>query len=382
MRIALIHDWLNGMRGGEKVLEVLCELYPEATLFTLLYEPDKVSPVIQRMNVKPHPVLSRLPMAKSHYRHYLPLFPHFIEQFDLTGYDLVISTSHCVAKGVIIPPEAFHLCYCFTPMRYAWDQYHQYFPTDKKGISSVLIPYFMTHLRNWDQKTADRVDQFVAISENISRKIYKYYRRESSILYPPVDTDLFYPEKCAIEDFYLIVSALVPYKRIDTAIQAFNELNLPLKVVGKGPEMAQLSAKAGSNITFLGWQDDAALRNLYSRCKALIFPGEEDFGIVPLEVMSCGRPVIAYARGGALETVKEGINGVFFYDQTADSLTKAIRNFEKSDFSAKETIRESVSSFSRVIFKENFKKMVDRYYNEWIKNGRTKSVEYCFPEYK
>jgi glycosyltransferase involved in cell wall biosynthesis len=381
MRIALVHDWLNGMRGGEKVLETLCELYPDATLFTLIYEPDKVSPILRKMNVISHPVLSKLPLAKSHYRYYLPLFPHFIEQFDLTGYDLVISTSHCVAKGVIIPPEAFHLCYCFTPMRYAWDQYHQYFPANKKGICSVLIPFIMTHLRNWDQKTADRVDQFVAISENISRKIYKYYRRESTILYPPVDTDFFYPEDCTIEDFYLIVSALVPYKRIDIAIQAFNELNLPLKIVGKGPEMAQLAAKARSNVAFLGWQDDLAIRALYSRCQALIFPGEEDFGIVPLEAMSCGRPVIAYAKGGALETVKEGINGIFFYNQTADSLIEAIKNFKTSYFSEK-IIRESISNFSRELFKENFKQLVDQYYNEWVSNGKTKSVEYCFPEYK
>ncbi len=379
MKIALVHDWLNGMRGGEKVLEVLCELYPEATLYTLIYEPEKVSPTIRKMKVISHPLLGKLPLTKNHYRHYLPLFPHFIEQFDLRGFDLVISTSHCVAKGVIVPPEAFHLCYCFTPMRYAWDQYFEYFPSNQRGLKSLLIPFFMNHLRIWDQLTASRVDKFIAISENIARKINKYYRRDALILYPPVDTAFFHPVETISEDYFLVVSALVPYKRVDIAVQAFNKLGFPLKIVGKGPDLNRLIQIAKPNITFLGWQDNQTLRSLYSGCKALIFPGEEDFGIVPLEAMSCGRPVIAYGKGGALETIQSGINGLFFDELSVDSLISAVDKWNKMPPFIPEMVQNSIRSFERSVFKENFKNTVNQYYNEWIYNGKTKSFSNGYP---
>ena len=376
MKIALIHDWLIGMRGGEKVLECLCELYPEATIFTLLYDPAAVSDTIRKMKIVESPYLKKLPFGRNKYRYYLPFFPVMIEQFNLQDYDLVISTSHCVAKGVITKPETMHICYCFTPVRYVWDMYYDYFSNPfQRRISSYITPLVTTYLRLWDQSSKDRVDHYIAIARNIARKISKYYRRDASILYPPVDYDFFQPSPQVPSDYYLIVSALVPYKKIDLAIEAFNELKLPLKIAGVGPEMKKWQQLSQPNIEFLGWVDNPTLRELYSNCHALIFPGEEDFGIVPLEAMSCGRPVIAYGKGGQLETIQPGINGIFFQKPTKTSLIDAVRQFQTMEFDSI-LIRKSVASFRRDLFKQQFNDMIQQYIHHPGMVDLTKQIHY------
>jgi len=297
MKVAIIHDWLTGMRGGEKCLEVFCELFPEASIYTLIHVPGTTSSIIENRTVHTS-FIQRLPFAASKYRTYLPLFPTAVERFDLSGYDLVLSSSHCVAKGVIAPPGAVHVCYCYTPVRYAWDMYHQYFPAKRMGrLKGLLIPFFMHYIRLWDVSSSGRVDRFVAISRHVARRIELYYRRESHVIYPPVDVDAFSPAT-EREDYYLMVSALVPYKRVDLAVEAFNRSGRPLVVIGSGPEEERLRALASDNITFLGWQPSEVLAEHYARCRAFLFPGEEDFGITPLEAQASGRPVVAYGAGG------------------------------------------------------------------------------------
>ncbi len=354
MRVALIHDWLTGMRGGERVLEGLCEIYPEATIFTLIHIPGATSPIIERMTIKTS-FIRRLPFASTRYRHYLPLFPTAIEQFDLRGYDLIISISHCVAKGVIVPPHATHFCYCNTPMRYAWDLYHDYFPPKRLGfLSRTLIPLFINYLRVWDVTSSTRVDYFIANSNNVASRIKRHYKRDSVVIYSPVNTEFFVPGG-EPQDFFLIISALVPYKKVDLAIEAFNQLKLPLKIVGKGPERSRLKRMANKNITFLGELTDQEIRKLYQTCQALIFPGEEDFGLTSLEAQACGRPVIAFRKGGALESVIEEETGVFFDQQSPASLKNAVDKFYKISFN-KEKIRVNALKFSREKFKH---KLID-----------------------
>ncbi len=363
MRIALVHDWLNGMRGGEKVLEALCELYPDAEIFTLLLEPEKISSRIREMRIHTS-FLQRIPFARRYYRYYLPLFPRAIESLDLGGFDLVISTSHAVAKGCRPPPNAISICYCFTPMRYLWFLYREYFGT---GLAkNLLLKPFFSYLRRWDLASCARVDRFMAISKTVAGRIAEVYNREAEVIYPPVDTDFFTPGD-ASGDYFLIVSALVPYKKIDRAIEAFNHLGLPLKVVGSGPEYGRLRKRAGKNIAFLGWLGRRELRELYRNCRALIFPGLEDFGITPLEAQSCGRPVIGFGSGGLTETTipwpgspQGSPTGVFFAESEAKSLEEALRIFLKreADFDPR-AIREHALAFGREIFKENFRAAVE-----------------------
>ncbi len=331
VKVALVHDWLTGMRGGERCLEVFCELFPEADLYTLLYLRGSVSRVIEKMSIKTS-FLQKLPFLRTTYRKFLPLFPIAVESFDMKAYDLILSCSHCVAKGIIPPPGSRHIAYVLTPMRYAWDMFPDYFGEKK----SIMISVFMHYLRMWDVTSSQRVDRFLCISKHVQNRIRQYYRREAEIIHPPVDIRRFRIGK-EKEDFFLIVSSLVPYKRIDLAVRAFNRLGTRLKVIGSGPEERRLRAIAGSNVEFLGWQPDAVVSDLYSRCRALIFPGEEDFGIVPLEAMACGRPVIAYGRGGASETIlsyddqgAEGGSaptGLFFRDQNVPALLEAVEQF-------------------------------------------------------
>lgn len=352
MRVALVHDWLNGMRGGEKILEVLAELFPDASLYTLLYEPDKISPVINRLRVHTS-FIRNLPFAKRYYRYYLPLFPCAIERFNLNGYDLVISTSHCVAKG--IRTDALHICYCLTPMRYVWDFGKEYFNSARFFIKPVL-----EYLKHWDRGTGSRPDFYFSISQNVADRIKRYYNKESTIIYPPVDANFFTPQDID-GGYYLIVSALVPYKRIDIAVSAFNRLGLPLVIIGAGTEYNRLRKKAGPNIRFLGWQADEVVRAHLAGCKALIFPGIEDFGITILEAQSCGRPVIAYKAGGALETIDPDIpTGVFFTEQTPEALIKAVREQHVFD---KQRIRENVLKYDRGLFKERLRNEIQRLYN-------------------
>jgi len=366
-RVALVHDWLVGMRGGEKVLEVFCELYPDADLFTLLHARGTVSPVIERHRIRTS-FIQHLPDAARRYRQYLPLFPAAIGRFDLSGYDLILSSSHCVAKGVPTPPDAVHLCYCYTPMRYIWDQYDEYFAP---GRASPAVRAAMNvargPLQRWDLRTARNPHRFVAISENVRERIARIYGRPSDLIYPPVDAARFVPATGPGE-YALVVSALVPYKRVDLAVEAFTRTGEPLVVVGSGPEADRLRAMAGPNVRFAGWVGDADLPEYYARCKALVFPGEEDFGIVPLEAMASGRPVVAFARGGALETVKEGLTGVLFREQTVDALLEAVRRLDRAvpDPSA---IRAFAAKFDRPIFKRDVGAYVARMYAE-IRGGR------------
>jgi glycosyltransferase involved in cell wall biosynthesis len=339
VKVALVHDWLTGMRGGERCLEVFCEIFPGAELFTLVHRWGAVSPTIERMSIHTS-WLQSLPLATVYYRHLLPFFPLAIRQFQLAGYDLVLSSSHAVAKGVHRDGSAWHICYCFTPMRYIWDQSPVYFPRARfSPVSWVLLQALLRYLRTWDVKTSRSVDEFVAISEHIAAKIRMYYNRPAHVIPPPVDCGFFTPDSSPQQhgaSFYLIVSALVPYKRVDIAVEAFNRLRLPLVVIGVGPERPKLERHAAASITFLGWQSDAVVRDYYRRCEALIFPGEEDFGIVPLEAQACGKPVIALGKGGALETVvplngaaPEAIpcrspTGIFFREASVDALCEAV----------------------------------------------------------
>ncbi len=356
MRVALVHDWLTGMRGGERCLEVFCELFPDADLYTLLHVPGSVAPVIERRRVITS-FLQRLPDAANRYRYYLPLFPAAIRSFDLSGYDLVLSSSHAVAKGVRVPPGALHVCYCFTPMRYVWDLYDEYFGARSGFLTRTLMPPMAAALRRWDRRTAPGVHYFVAISRFVAERIRRAYGRDADVIYPPVDVSRFRIKESPGE-FYLVVSALTPYKRVDLAIEAATRLQARLVVVGTGPEERRLRALAGPTVEFLGWQSDAETADLYVRCRALLFPTLEDFGITPLEAMAAGRPVIALGQGGALETVvppggAEPPTGLFFERQTADELTTAIRRFESGavQFDAK-ALRRRAEAFDRPLFKE------------------------------
>jgi glycosyltransferase involved in cell wall biosynthesis len=357
---ALCHDWLNGMRGGEKCLEVFCELFPQAPVYTLFYEPGKISTTIASHSIHTS-FLQNIPGVFKRYRFFLPLFPKAVEGFNFKAHDLVISTSHCVAKAARRQKPGKHLCYCFTPMRYAWGFFDEYFG-DMNPVVRRLIRLFLEMLKRWDAKTVDRVDEFVAISGHVQKRIETFYGRQARVIYPPVNTDFFTPDRNIPEEgFYLVVSALVPYKRVDLAIQAFNQSGRPLVVIGDGPERRRLENGARGNITFLGWQPDEILRDYYRRCRALIFPGEEDFGIVPVEAQSCGRFVIAYGKGGALETVKDGVTGVFFDQLKPRPLLDAIDRFESRTWEGLRA-RENALRFSR----ERFKKEVEILINQMM----------------
>ena len=363
MRVALVHDWLTGMRGGEKALEVLCERFPDADLFTLVHVPGSVSPTIERLKPRTS-FIQRLPFVTRWYRNYLPLFPIAIEQFNFDRYDLVVSISHCCAKSVVTPARARHVCYCLTPMRYAWDQFDAYFGADRIGrFASGAMRPVMARLARWDRDTADRPDRYVAISHYVAGRIARYYNREATVVYPPVDTDFFHPDASRPEDFALIVSALVPYKRIDVAIEACRRARLPLKIVGNGPERARLerSAAEGSGgrhtVEFLGRLPDEQIRELYRRAAVVLLPGEEDFGIVPLEAQACGRPVVALGRGGAAETVVPDQTGVLVEDLAGDAFADAIVRAAASRFDAR-TIRRHAEAFSRARFGDQMEAII------------------------
>lgn len=362
MRVALIHDWLTGMRGGEKCLEVFCELFPDADLYALIHIPEKLSPVIGRMKITASR-LNRLPYIASTYRYYLPLFPRVIEQFDLRAYDLILSSSHCVAKGVF-PQRALHIAYIHAPMRYVWDQHDAYFGEDRISLVRSGMALCRRYLQDWDVRSADRVDHFIANSNNVAAKIQKLYRRDATTIYPPVDIEQF-KISAAPKPYYLVVSALVPYKRIELAIAACQQLNEPLKIVGDGPLRQRLERLAGRKVEFLGWVNDQQLAKLYSDCKALLFPGEEDFGIVALEAQASGRPVIAYGKGGVLETVigfnadAQNATGIFFPEQTAASLITALRRFEQNPSSFDPArLRTHAGRFARARFKNEIAQFI------------------------
>lgn len=360
MRVALVHDWLTGMRGGEKALERLCEVFPEAELFTLLHIPGSVSPLIEQRPI--HTAFTQhLPFVRRAYRHYLPLFPTAIERLDFAGFDLVVSCSHCVAKSVVVPAHVPHLCYCLTPMRYAWDQFDAYFGPEKVGaaMSAVMRPV-MARMARWDQATSGRASRYLAISQYVARRIALYYNRQSDVVYPPVDTDYFTPGADAPGQRFLIVSALVPYKRLELAIDAAHRAQVPLDIIGDGPERSMLEARAAAvpGVRLLGRLDDEAVRAHYRTAAAVLLPGEEDFGIVPVEAQACGRPVVALGRGGATETVVDGETGVLVADDTvpawADALTHAATRAWDGT-----RIRRHAERFSHARFRAEFRHAVD-----------------------
>jgi glycosyltransferase involved in cell wall biosynthesis len=357
-RIALVHDWLTGMRGGEKVLEAVCALFPEATLFTLVHVPGSVSPAIERLAPRAS-VLSSVPGIGRVYRHLLPLFPAVVESFDLDDFDLVISTSHCAAKSIIRTGRARHICYCFTPMRYVWDQRQSYFGDDRlgPGSSRALWPV-LAWLARWDAATAHRVDRYLADSQHVARRIRRYYNRESAVIYPPVDTDFYRPDAAAATPTALVVSALVPYKRIDVAIEACRQAGVPLRIVGQGPEESRLRAVAGPGVEFLGSCPDTEIRRCYREAGVVLLPGEEDFGIVPVEAQACGRPVVAIARGGALETVVDGVTGVLVPSEAPEALAAGIRRALDGPFDPA-AIRRHAEAFGRERFFTQFRSVVD-----------------------
>jgi glycosyltransferase involved in cell wall biosynthesis len=331
-RVVLVHDWLTGMRGGEKCLEVLCRRWRDAPLYTLLHRPGSVSPAIEDRGPRTS-FLQLLPRVERYYRYLLPLMPAAVESWRLPPCDLVVSLSHCVAKAVRPPHGVPHVCYCFTPMRYAWHMRDAYLAGRVEGIKARAAERLLGLLRDWDRRSADRVTHFVAISDTVRRRIAECYGRPSTVIYPPVDTDFYHPAPVTREDYYLAVSALAPYKRLDLAIRACEKLGRLLVVIGSGQDAERLRASAGPRVRFLGWQPDSVIRDHLRRCRALLFPGEEDFGIVPVEAMACGAPVIAFGRGGACETVvppggRREPTGLWFEEQTADCLADAMLALE------------------------------------------------------
>ena len=364
LKVALIHDWLTGQRGGEKVLEVLCEIFPEAPIFTLFHFPGTQIKSIEERDIHTS-FLQRMPFLRKKYRSYLPMFPVAVELFDLQDFDMIVSSSHCVAKGVIPRPDALHVCYIHSPVRYAWNQYFSYFSPKKLGFfSRKLIPFSIHKLRLWDESSSHRVDHFIANSKTTAQRVQKYYRRQSDVIHPPVDSDFFRPTEKQ-EDYFLIVSALVPYKKIDLAIQTFNQNGKVLKILGHGPEYKRLKKMSKTNIQFLGSTDEETLLKTYQQAKALIMPGEEDFGINALEAQACGIPVVSYARGGALETVISGETGVFFSDLSVNSLLGALDKLETITFN-KEILRAHALNFSREKFKENLNAFLREKWHDFV----------------
>ena len=349
MRLAFVHDWLTGMRGGEKALEVLCERFPSAALYTLVHVRGSVSPAIERLGPRTS-FIQRLPRVARYYRHYLPLFPTAVEQFDFDQFDVVVSLSHCCVKSIIRPGRTRHICYCLTPMRYAWDQFDAYFGPARLGrMPSRLMRHLMARMARWDRDTAGRADRYVAISHYVAGRIARYYNREATVIYPPVDTDFFRPRTQVAERSALVVSALVPYKRIEVAIEACAVAGVPLTIAGEGPDRARLERLAGPTVTFLGRVSDADLRELYSSAGVTLLPGEEDFGIVPLEAQACGRPVVAYGRGGARETVLENVTGLLVDDPSPAAFGAAIRRALTTRFDPA-AVRAHAERFSRTRF--------------------------------
>jgi glycosyltransferase involved in cell wall biosynthesis len=343
-RVALVHDWLTGMRGGEKVLEVIGALYPEAPIYTLFHFPGSVSPAIES-----HPIhtsfLQNAPGIRSHYRRYLPVFPVAMEELDLTSYDLVISSSHCVAKGVIASPDAFHVCYCHTPMRYAWDQERAYFPS-RSGVGARLRSLTLSALRTWDVASASRVNLFVANSGFVARRIRTYYGREAEVLQPPVDVETFTPGPAPESGYCLMVSALAPYKKVELAIAACDRLGLELRIVGDGPERERLEALAGPRTRFLGKVEPHQLRDLYRGALLFLQPGIEDFGIASVEALACGTPVVAVDKGGILDIVEDGRHGVLYPDWGGPTdLAEAIDKARQMHFNPLD-LRSRAESFS------------------------------------
>ncbi|HDS11373.1 MAG TPA: glycosyltransferase family 4 protein [Candidatus Wirthbacteria bacterium] len=359
MRVAIVHDWLTNFGGSERCVEAFLEIYPEAHFYTSVWDKKAVKQ-FEGIDIRTS-FLQKMPGSKKHHAFYLNLMPLAFEKFDLSDYDLVISSSHACSKGVITRPGAVHICYCYTPTRYLWDFWHDYIHNPSyfgifNSLIKVFAPFAATYLRVWDRTAAERVDNYIAISDYIAKRVYKYYRKQADVIYPPVDV-ANYQVASKTEDYFLIVSRLVPYKQVGLALEAFNQLGLPLKIIGDGPEFKKLQKLAKPNVELLGALGEADKRELLAKCKAFIFPPEEDFGISPIEAMAAGRPVIAFGKGGALETIIPGKTGVFFYEQTVDALIRAVKDFVPDKFDSK-IICKQAAIFDRNIFKQKFQAYV------------------------
>lgn len=361
MRVALIHYWLVTMRGGEKVLEALLDLFPEADIFTHVYVPEAVSPAIRARRVRTS-FIGKLPCAAKAYQKYLPLMPLALEQLDLRGYDLVISSESGPAKGVLTGPGALHLCYCHSPMRYLWEFYQDYLEASGP-VTRAAFRLFSHRLRQWDVLSANRVDFFAANSRNVAGRIAKHYRREAEVIHPPVNVAAFAPAEARPPEpdgGYLYVGQLTRYKRADLAVKVCTALGRRLTVVGEGEERKNLEALAGPTVSFAGRADEETLRAHLRTCRAVLFPGEEDFGMVPVEALAAGRPVIAFGRGGALETVRHGLGGLLFAEQSEESLGRAIEDYESGAHAfAPDVLRKEAERFAPAVFKERFSLFVE-----------------------
>ncbi|MBU0707145.1 glycosyltransferase [Patescibacteria group bacterium] len=364
MKIALVHDHLAQDGGAEKVLQVFQEIFPNAPTYTLVYNRKNANPSFRNKKINTS-FIQKMPLGVRRYQWYLPWMPTAVEKYDLTEYDVILSSCSAFAKGVITRPDTVHICYCHSPTRYLWSDTYSYvnelhYPKFVKGLISMFLP----RIRLWDQMAAQRVDKFIANSEAVQQRIRKYYRRGSDVIYPPVNTSQFTVSK-EVGDYYLIGGRIVPYKRFDLAIQAFNKLHLPLKVFGSGAEEKRLRSMAKSNIEFLGQVDDDQRRNLYRHAKAFLYPQEEDFGITAIEAMASGRPVIAYAKGGALDTVIDGKTGVFFHDQNWAALADTVLRFNSEKFDPNE-----IHTHAQKYNVENFKSQILAYINEHTANNK------------
>ncbi len=364
MKVALVHDYLNQMGGAERVVIAFHQMFPDAPIYTSIYDPQRVDPVFQEIDIRTS-FMQKFPLVTRHHQPYLPFYPFAMESLDLRDYDLVLSSSSAFGKGVITRPETMHICYCHTPMRWCWN-YREYVEREQLGgMARRVLPFLITGLRTWDQVSAMRVDHFIANSPVVAARIQKYYRRDAVVIPPPVEVSRFsFDPAIQGEDYFLIISRLIPYKRIDLAIEACNRLHLPLVIIGAGRDMERLKRMAGPTIRFLGRLSDEEVVHYYVHCRAFLFPGEEDFGLTPLEAQACGRPVIAYGSGGSLASVVEGITGEFFYEQTVDSLAAVLASFEERRYEP-QTIRNhalefDISRFHRRILQFIGAKMSER----------------------
>ncbi|MGU8379398.1 glycosyltransferase [Clostridium perfringens] len=363
MKVALVHDWLPFMGGAERVLTNFLEIYPDAPIYTTICNLDNLDGILKNADIRTSYLQKGKKKIKNH-RRLFPFMPTAIESFNLNEYDIVLSSSSSVAKAVITKPDTIHICYCHSPMRYGWEFSHEYAGkmVGRKGLKSKVLSYFLTGIRIWDNVSSDRVDYFIANSENVAKRIWKHYRRESVVIHPPVRCGLFNISDID-EEYFLIVSRLQEYKRIDLAVEAFNKLGLPLVIIGDGPERDRLEKLANDNIKFLGRESDEVIKEYYSKCRAFIFPGEEDFGITPLEAQASGRPVIAYGKGGALETVIDGKTGLFFENQSVSNLVECIKRFETMTWD-KNLIRNHAKGFDENIFKDKILNFINLKLNE------------------
>ncbi len=369
MKVALVHDYLNQMGGAERVVMALHEIYPDAPIYTSIYDPKLVDPAFRKMDIRTS-FMQKFPMVTKHHQPYLPFYPFAMESLDLRGYDLVLSSSSAFGKGVITRPETMHICYCHTPMRWCWN-YEEYVEREQLGkMARRILPFLITGLRSWDQTSSMRVDHFIANSPVIAERIQKYYRRDAVVIPPPVEASRFtFDPTIQPEDYFLIVSRLIPYKRIDLAIEACNRLRLPLVIIGSGRDLERLKKLAGPTIRFMGRLSDQEVLSYYARCRAFLFPGEEDFGITPLEAQASGRPVIAYGVGGALASVVDGVTGVFFKKQTVESLAEVLATFNEQRYD-----RQVIRSHALEYDMPRFHRRIQQFIEAKMSEGKPKEL--------